>query len=60
VPRTLLDVGGSTAMALKVGKRYRCEECGTEVLVTKPSPGDLLCCRAQMGQLQPKKTASAD
>ncbi|HEX5365529.1 MAG TPA: hypothetical protein VFW63_02545 [Acidimicrobiales bacterium] len=47
-------------MALKVGKRYRCEQCGTEVLVTKPSPGDLVCCRGEMEQLQPKKTASAD
>lgn len=47
-------------MALKVGKRYRCEGCGTEVLVTKVSPGDLECCGETMGQLEPKKTASAD
>lgn len=47
-------------MALKVGKRYKCESCGTEVLVTKPSPGDLACCSAVMAQLEPKKTASAD
>ncbi len=47
-------------MALKVGKRYKCESCGTEVLVTKPSQSDLTCCAAVMEQLEPKKTASAD
>ncbi|MDP1821457.1 MAG: hypothetical protein Q8K58_16390 [Acidimicrobiales bacterium] len=47
-------------MALKVGKRYQCEQCGTEVLVTKPSGGDLSCCVVTMQQLTPKKTASAD
>lgn len=47
-------------MTLKVGKRYKCGDCGTEVLVTKPSGGDLICCAATMEQLEPKKTASAD
>ncbi|MDA8438040.1 MAG: hypothetical protein M0Z51_04135 [Propionibacterium sp.] len=47
-------------MALKIGKRYRCEQCGTEVLVTKSSDSDLACCAGAMQQLTPKKTASAD
>ncbi len=47
-------------MVLKVGKRYRCQQCGTEALVTKPSDSDLACCGDVMEQLTPKKTASAD
>lgn len=45
---------------LQIGKRYRCEGCAAEVLVTKASDGSLECCGAEMGQLQPKKTASSD
>lgn len=45
---------------LLVGKRHRCEECGTEVLVTSASDGDLACCGATMQVMQPKNTASAD
>ena len=45
---------------LKVGKRYRCEGCGSEVLVTKATDTVLGCCSAEMQQLEPKKTASAD
>jgi hypothetical protein len=45
---------------LQAGKRYRCDECGTEALVTKPSEGALNCCEAEMQLQQPKKTASAD
>jgi hypothetical protein len=45
---------------LQVGKRYKCDECGTEALVTKPSQGQLNCCDTEMQLQQPKKTASAD
>lgn len=45
---------------LQVGKRYRCDECGSEALVTKASQGGLTCCEAEMQLQQPKKTASAD
>jgi hypothetical protein len=45
---------------LKVGKRYRCDGCGTEVLVTKPADSTLSCCAGDMDMLEPKKTASAD
>jgi desulfoferrodoxin-like iron-binding protein len=45
---------------LEVGKRYACEVCGTESLVTKPSDGTLACCGQDMAQMAPKKAASAD
>jgi predicted RNA-binding Zn-ribbon protein involved in translation (DUF1610 family) len=45
---------------LQVGKRYQCQSCGTELLITKPSDGELACCQKPMELLQPKQTASAD
>lgn len=45
---------------LKVGKRYQCGGCGTEVLVTKATDTALSCCAGEMQMLEPKKTASAD
>ena len=47
-------------MALQVGKRYKCESCGAEALITKPGAGDLLCCNQAMELLQPKTTPSSD
>ena len=47
-------------MPLQVGKRYQCQSCGTELLVTKPSGGELSCCSTPMEMLKPKQTASAD
>jgi hypothetical protein len=44
----------------QVGKRYQCESCGTELLITKAGDGDPACCSAPMELLQPKQTASAD
>jgi desulfoferrodoxin-like iron-binding protein len=44
----------------QVGKRYKCAECGSEALVTKPGDGTLQCCGKVMDLLVPKKTASAD
>lgn len=31
-------------MAAKVGKRYVCEKCGAEYIVTRPGEGELKCC----------------
>jgi Desulfoferrodoxin, N-terminal domain len=46
---------------LQSGKRYRCEQCGTEVLVVRQSASGLLtCCDTNMVMLQPKQTPSAD
>lgn len=44
----------------QVGKRFKCESCGSEVLVTKGGEGALNCCGAPMEPLKPKQTASAD
>jgi hypothetical protein len=51
------DAGGGK---LQVGKRYKDESTGIEVLVTKASEGRLLCNGAEMEQVQPKQTKSAD
>ena len=48
-------------MSYQVGKRFTCEECGTQVLVTKPSEqGELNCCGTPLTQQEPKKLASSD
>jgi desulfoferrodoxin-like iron-binding protein len=44
----------------QVGKRFKCESCGTEALITKPGGGEISCCNAPMELIVPKKTASAD
>lgn len=51
----------------QVGKRYKCETSGVEVLVTKGGEGDLFClptgadgAPVEMTLVQPKQTASAD
>jgi transcription elongation factor Elf1 len=48
-------------VSYQVGKRFTCEECGTQCLVTKPSePGELSCCGKTMTQQEPKQLASSD
>lgn len=42
-------------MATQVGKRYFCEQCGSEMLVTRAGSGDLSCC----GQLMQLRGAPA-
>ncbi len=51
----------------QVGKRYKCETSGIEVLVTKGGEGELYCLPTDSGDgpiemtlVQPKQTASAD
>jgi DNA-directed RNA polymerase subunit RPC12/RpoP len=44
---------------LELGKRYRCNECGAEALVTKVGKGPLYC-HHEMQKQDPKKLASAD
>lgn len=35
-------------MAMQQGKRYKCVNCGSEVLVTKAGTGTLKCCGEEM------------
>lgn len=44
----------------QLGKRYRCEVCGTEVLCTKASTQMLSCCGKEMEIQEPKPIPSSD
>jgi desulfoferrodoxin-like iron-binding protein len=44
----------------QLGKRYKCEECGTEVLCTKPGEGAFVCCEKEMKLQEPKPLPSSD
>jgi hypothetical protein len=44
----------------QLGKRFACETCGTETLVTKAGDGTVRCCGAEMRPLEPKPLPSAD
>ena len=43
-----------------LGKRYTCEECGAQVLVTKAGDGALMCHDRSMEVMQPKPLPSSD
>lgn len=46
---------------LQQGKRYVCEVCGLEAMVTKGSDdGTLRCCETEMVLQQPRAVASSD
>ncbi len=47
-------------MATQLGKRYRCEVCGTEVLCVKSGQGVLTCCKKEMALQQPRAIPSSD
>jgi len=47
-------------MANQLGKRYICEDCGTEVLCTKAGDGSVTCCGKEMQLKKPKPLPSAD
>jgi hypothetical protein len=55
-----IEFDASGGGALQVGKRYTDETTGIEVLVTKPGSGSLKVNGAEMAQVQPKQTKSAD
>jgi len=44
----------------QLGKRHRCEKCGTEVLCTKAGDGVVSCCEQEMTVQAPKKLDSSD
>jgi hypothetical protein len=47
-------------MANVLGKRYLCEQCGTEVLCNKAGTGGLGCCDAEMKIKEAKPLPSSD
>ncbi|MFC1913437.1 desulforedoxin [Chloroflexota bacterium] len=44
----------------QLGKRYRCEVCGTEVLCTKAGDGTIICCEKEMIVVEPRPLPSSD
>lgn len=44
----------------QLGKRYRCEECGTEILCTKVGEGNPVCCSKEMAAQEPRPLPSSD
>ena len=47
-------------MANQLGKRYKCEVCGTEELCTKKGDGVVICCDQEMAIVQPRQLPSSD
>ncbi len=45
---------------VQLGKRYRCETCGTEILCTKAGDGQPVCCDKEMQLQQPRPQPSSD
>jgi len=39
---------GGAYMANEMGKRYRCDKCGTELIVTRAGEGGVKCCGQPM------------
>jgi|WetSurMetagenome_2_1015567.scaffolds.fasta_scaffold32524_4 hypothetical protein len=48
------------AIMSQLGKRYKCEVCGTEILCTKAGEGKLECCEKEMKVQEPKPLPSSD
>lgn len=47
-------------MANQLGKRFVCDKCGTQVLVTKAGEGEVVCCEQAMTMQQPRPLPSSD
>ncbi|MFH1479634.1 MAG: hypothetical protein ABIG67_00055 [Pseudomonadota bacterium] len=44
----------------QLGKRYRCDECGTEILCTKAGNGTSECCGKGRQMQEPRPLPSSD
>ena len=44
----------------QLGKRYKCQVCGTEVLCTKAGEGKVVCCSQEMEVQEPRPLPSSD
>ena len=51
---------GGDIVAVQLGKRYECENCGTQVLATKATDGTLNCCDKEMDLQGQRRVPSAD
>ena len=52
---------GVSRFMVQVGKRYRCNQCGTEMVCLKSSAeGQYECCDAPMEEVQVTKLPSSD
>ena len=47
-------------MGTQIGKRYVCQDCGTEILCTKAGSGLLHCCDNEMQIKEAKPLPSSD
>ncbi|MEE2885470.1 MAG: hypothetical protein VX701_07230 [Chloroflexota bacterium] len=47
-------------MANQLGRRYRCEECGTTILCTKAGTGTVQCHDNDLDVQEPRKLPSSD
>jgi tRNA G26 N,N-dimethylase Trm1 len=54
------EVDIKEAIMSQLGKRYKCEDCGTEVLCTKAGEGKFECCGKEMKVQEPKPLPSSD
>jgi hypothetical protein len=46
-------------VSIKSGTRLRCESCGSEVLVVKPSDPELTCCGNPLSPMAGKSSAAS-
>lgn len=44
----------------QLGKRFKCDICGTEVLCTKAGEGTAVCCDKNMTPQEPRPLPSSD
>jgi desulfoferrodoxin-like iron-binding protein len=47
-------------MATQLGKRYKCEVCGTEILCIKAGAGPVICCGKEVTSQEAKPIPSSD
>ncbi|MFC2010979.1 desulfoferrodoxin [Chloroflexota bacterium] len=47
-------------MASQLGKRYRCQVCGTEILCVKSGEGVVTCCSQEMEIQEARVLPSSD
>lgn len=54
------DAAASGRPLTLVGKRYRCERCGTEILVLRPGTSPVLCHDQPMATIELRPLPSSD